>query len=716
MSISEEEQLMIELVNRARLDPLGEAQRLGFSEQEIAQMGLPSGSAAALAGISQLQAAAEAHSGWMLQTDTFSHEGAGGSRAGDRIADAGYVFAGGYAWGENIGYRASSGTIDATSATYNLHRGLFDSTGHRNNMLNDNFAEIGLGLQAGDYLGYSTVMVTQNFATTASRTFLTGVAYNDGDNDDFYSVGEGVGGIRFAIGAQFATTASAGGYAMEFNGMGWQNVSITGAGVSMLVQVRFGGENVKLDLVDFNTVQSSGSLALHSGVANGVLLGLDGLNLAGNHTDNVLTGNGGANTIWGLAGNDVLIGEAGNDTLIGGFGNDTVRGGQGSDTAVLAGQSSNAQVTQTAVGIAITLGGQTDVFAGVETFQFSDAAYSFADLVNGAHLDGSGPTAAPAPTSIQLSGTNSNEMLRGASGSDLIVGGDGFDTIYAGSGADTLMGQNHADEIHGGAGNDLALGGEGFDALYGDAGEDTLHGENAADRLYGGDDDDVLYGGGNVGMTFDGLWGEAGNDQLFGNAGFDFLDGGAGNDLLDGGTQADNLFGGTGNDTLRGGDGNDRLFGGTGNDFARGGAGTDALFGCEGNDSLNGEGGADRLFGGVGNDVLDGSEGQDRLDGGAGFDRLIGGAGNDIIRGGFNADTFAFQDGHGDDVITDFEELNQYETVDLSGVSAIVNLYDLFHNHLSQVGGNVVIDTGAGNSITLFDVAIGDLDRTDFEF
>ena len=309
-----------------------------------------------------------------------------------------------------------------------------------------------------------------------------------------------------------------------------------------------------------------------------------------------------------------------------------------------------------------------------------------------------------------------NDSVEGGSGDDSLLGGGGFDTLLGGADSDTLDGGNGADSLEGGSGADLLLGGAGFDNLHGDAGNDTLSGGSTADRLYGGDDNDVLRGGSNVGLTKDGLFGEAGDDTLFGEGGFDVLDGGTGDDSLDGGDQADNLYGGTGNDTLLGGNGLDRLFGGADDDFGQGGAGNDGLFGQQGNDSLEGEAGNDRFFGGTGNDSLLGGADNDTLYGGAGFDTLEGGAGNDTLQGDFNADRFVFSDGHGVDVITDFAALNIYERIDLAGVSAIDDLSDLLSNHASQSGSDVLIDTGSGNSITLQNVLLADLDATDFMF
>ena len=57
------------------------------------------------------------------------------------------------------------------------------------------FKEIGVGATAGRFGGYNSLMVTQNFAPSGSATFVTGVAYNDANGDNFYSIGEGQGGI-----------------------------------------------------------------------------------------------------------------------------------------------------------------------------------------------------------------------------------------------------------------------------------------------------------------------------------------------------------------------------------------------------------------------------------------------------------------------------------------------------------------------------------------
>ncbi|MDQ2090606.1 calcium-binding protein [Marimonas arenosa] len=311
-----------------------------------------------------------------------------------------------------------------------------------------------------------------------------------------------------------------------------------------------------------------------------------------------------------------------------------------------------------------------------------------------------------------LDGGAGNDLLDGGDDDDTLIGGSGNDEMRGGSGDDAMDGGTDADRLYGGIGNDTLLGGDGADKLVGNAGADSLDGGTGRDTLLGGSGCDVLEGD----LGHDVLRGGLGNDWLSGGVGDDFLHGEGGNDRLYGGGQNDTLlgydgddtlYGGSGGDVLRGNAGADRLYGGGGYDLLVGGTGRDTMYGGQGNDNLQGSGGHDTLYGGAGNDTLIG---------GLGFDRLDGGIGNDVLIGGFNADRFVFADGHGDDTINDFDATNNSETIILRDVSAISDYADLAANHMTQVGANVVIDTGGGNSITLLKVDIADLGAGDFVF
>ncbi len=314
-----------------------------------------------------------------------------------------------------------------------------------------------------------------------------------------------------------------------------------------------------------------------------------------------------------------------------------------------------------------------------------------------------------------VSGDGGNDDIHGGGGDDLLLGGLGFDTIFGGDGDDTILGGGHADSLSGGNGNDIIIGGDGYDQINGGEGNDSVWAGATPDRVYGGDGDDWLSAGSNFGYSVDGVWGEGGNDTIFGDAGFDYLNGGDGDDVLDGGHQADNLFGEAGNDILIGGLGFDRLFGGTGDDQCYGGDSGDGLFGQEGDDTLWGGEGSDRFFGGSGNDILDGGTGDDTIYAGSGFDTIIGGEDDDLMFGNFNADRFVFADGHGNDTIADFDATSTLELIDFTNLTGFRNINDVL-DAATQTGQDILIDTGADNSIRLVGVSLAEIDATDFLF
>ncbi|AUX80428.1 CAP domain-containing protein [Sinorhizobium fredii] len=220
-----------------------------------------------LAFDNDLSEAAEGHSQWMLAADVFSHTGSGGSSSTQRIKAAGYVLQGSWATGENIAWattRAPTGYQDEVKL---LHTNLMNSSGHRANLLNPNFREVGLGVEVGDYGGRSSAFVTENFAKTGSDLFLTGVAFDDRDGDRFYDPGEGLGGItvtaKNSAGQLFKTTTSAaGGYDLALK-PGTYTVTFSGANIATSTQTAtIGTKNVKKDLID--PAMTSGTLSANA--------------------------------------------------------------------------------------------------------------------------------------------------------------------------------------------------------------------------------------------------------------------------------------------------------------------------------------------------------------------------------------------------------------------------------------------------------------------
>ncbi|MDK3016244.1 calcium-binding protein [Pseudodonghicola flavimaris] len=264
--------------------------------------------------------------------------------------------------------------------------------------------------------------------------------------------------------------------------------------------------------------------------------------------------------------------------------------------------------------------------------------------------------------------------------------------------ADTLIGGAAADQFRGLAGDDLIKGGKGGDTVRYDKDADYAGGDNGVSVNLGTGTATDGFGDKDKLVSIEHVKGSDFNDTIIGNKVANRIDGNAG---------ADTIKGKGGNDTLDGSGGNDKIFGGTGRDTLNGDAGRDTLKGEGGKDILSGGSENDTLLGGTGNDKLLGGTGNDRLDGGADNDRLIGGGG---------ADTFIFSGKFGDDVITDFNTVGIKERIDLSGVSSITGFRDLVNNHISDVGGDAVIDDGNGNTITLLDISVDDLAKNDFLF
>ena len=248
------EQYFLELVNRARANPGAEASRLGIDLNQGLSSGTIANTAKQPLAINQLlNDSAQAHSDWMLATDTFSHTGANGSSAGDRMKAAGYAFTGSWTWGENISIRWGGGGGESAGTVESLHDGLFKSAGHRTNILNDAFKEVGIGIGVGEYKGSTGADATQNFARSGGATFLTGVAFDDKDGDRFYDPGEGMGAVKVSVtsstGATYATTTwDAGGYQLALPA-GDYTVAFSGSGLPATVTqtAKIGSVNVKVD-------------------------------------------------------------------------------------------------------------------------------------------------------------------------------------------------------------------------------------------------------------------------------------------------------------------------------------------------------------------------------------------------------------------------------------------------------------------------------------
>ncbi|GHC44900.1 CAP domain-containing protein [Neogemmobacter tilapiae] len=569
MGLSAAEQYGIELLNRARMDPSKEAalQKIGLNQGNLPGP-ISTAPKQVLAPSTQLQVAAEKHSNHMLRVDKFAHDGIGDGTPSTRFRQAGFDWT---ANAENINYASVGFANSLERLTAAQHGMLFDSAGHRYNLLSGWLNEVGYGLAQGNFGGHKVSMLTQGFGSRG-YTYVTGVVFNDKNGNNFYNIGEGRQGLAFSMdGGRLVKAAAAGGYALRVTPSDNTRVSIDG-GRKAVVEIDTlngrSGFNAKLDVVSNNLLLVSTSTYLVSGsIKDMKALGISAVTLTGSESNNRLWGNIANNTLNGQGGNDTLFGGSGQDKLYGGDGNDSLLGQDGDDT----------------------LWGD----AGDDT----------------------------------LDGGNGTSTLNGGDGDDRLLGQKGHDRLNGEAGHDYLSGSLGNDTMSGGEGNDMLIGGDGNDDLSGGVGDDELFGGNGDDSISGGDGIDQLFGG----AGHDSLRGNGGDDELSGEAGNDSLLGEAGNDLILGGDGNDTALGGEGNDTLNGENGDDLLYGDAGNDRVDGDAGNDTLYGGSGDDTLQAGDGNNLLSGDDGNDLLNGDAGSDTLIGGAGDDTLTGGEGADVF-------------------------------------------------------------------------------------
>jgi uncharacterized protein YkwD len=267
---TDEEQLYLEFINRARQNPAAEAERFrttsdqsilsafqGFSVDLdlMTQQFATIAPASAVAMNARLTAAARLHSRDMLQQAFQGHTGSDGSSMGSRVTSQGYVWMG---LGENVFARAKS--IWQGHAAFEVDWGGTPETGgmqsppgHRETIHDPNFREVGIGIIEGINGNVGPQVVTQDFGTAQNATpFITGVIYFDLNNNQFYDAGEGIGGVNVtAPGTTFYTrSAGSGGYALPVPGNGTYNVTFeipgsTSVAMSAVVENK---NNVKVDV------------------------------------------------------------------------------------------------------------------------------------------------------------------------------------------------------------------------------------------------------------------------------------------------------------------------------------------------------------------------------------------------------------------------------------------------------------------------------------
>lgn len=286
---SPEEQFMLELVNRARLDPPAEGVRLvnhpdpdiQFAYQFFdVDLPLVESEFAAypptppLAWNEALTLAALRHANDLRDNNFQGHTGTDGSNPGTRALDAGYdyqrVAENVYSYGKSMEHAHAGFLVDWGN----------DDPGHRKSTLEyhrePSFTDIGLGIlpvpgqsgkvspqdgralpsgvlpaQTPDVGPWIVVIVFGNPFFPVPK--ITGAVYADADGNGFYGIGEGLGGATVTVletGAS-ATVFDSGGYVLETPGPGTYTVEASGGPFSqpVLKTVEMDNDNGKADFV-----------------------------------------------------------------------------------------------------------------------------------------------------------------------------------------------------------------------------------------------------------------------------------------------------------------------------------------------------------------------------------------------------------------------------------------------------------------------------------
>lgn len=269
---SPDEQLMLEMINRARANPTEEGIRLMDTDDQRVQSTysyFAINKAATklafstyaqrppLAFHSSLMQVARGHSVDMDANNFQSHTSSNGNTLSTRYSNVGYASQGTY--GENIA--AYSESVWHGHCGLNVDWGTENQIqlGHRTNIMNISsymFTEIGIGIVRNDK-GLQTghvgpYVITQDFGLRSVR-YITGVVYNDKNSNGFYDVGEGLVGVtvRPSKGTYYAVTSASGGYAIPFTGAGSATVTASEGGLasSIIQTVDFANENLKVDFI-----------------------------------------------------------------------------------------------------------------------------------------------------------------------------------------------------------------------------------------------------------------------------------------------------------------------------------------------------------------------------------------------------------------------------------------------------------------------------------
>ncbi|MBX9774702.1 MAG: cadherin-like domain-containing protein [Xanthobacteraceae bacterium] len=519
----------------------------------------------------------------------------------------------------------------------------------------------------------------------------------------------------------------------NFEGMGGDDVLVGSGGTQ--AEYRTAAAAVTVDLAS-PTPGVPGS--------TGFARGTDAGDLAGVGTDTFF---GGVTRVRGSIFNDTISGDGLGNSFTGGGGDDFLDGRGGSDTAIYE-PLTESDVTG---GITVNLAAGIvtgDASVGTDTLRSIESVRGtiFDDVFNATGFGASSTNAGSNGNSNSFEGMEGEDQITGNGSTGIQYGlatagvtvdldfvtvpgstGIAFGTDpgdLASIGTDTIFGG--VNNVGGSFYNDSLSGGSANESFNGNAGDDFIDGRGGFDGANYGTDPRIT-----AGITVDMAAGTAIGDASLGTDTLRSIESifatnfadvyvatgfGSAGALNVGSSGTQNTFQGlAGNDTITG-NGNTQITFGS----ATAGVTVDLTLGiATGNASV----GTDTILGGVtrvsGSNFADsilGDGANNTLSGQNGSDTLVGGGGNDTLIGGGGDDTYGFTTGDGADFIQGFSAgSGTVDKIQLAGIAGVASFADVMLR-ATQVGSNTVIDFGGGDSITLQNVALGNLTADNFVF
>ena len=264
-----EEQQYLELINRARANPPAEGARLAATtDPDVTSAYTQFGvnlvlmqsefnaitAQAPLAPNASLTTSARGHSAWMLANAVQSHDETNPSNTPfTRMTNAGYTYSTAgeniFAYSRSVWHGHAGFQVDWGTGT----GGMQSPRGHRANIHNGAFREIGVGVALGTNGAVGPQLVTQDFGTqTTNPTLGTGVAYYDLNANNFYDLGEGISGLTVNVSgaSYYCTTGIGGGWVVPVpNAAATRTVTFSGLNVNQTASLAFpASTNAKADL------------------------------------------------------------------------------------------------------------------------------------------------------------------------------------------------------------------------------------------------------------------------------------------------------------------------------------------------------------------------------------------------------------------------------------------------------------------------------------